>query len=130
MPKYLPGESGNPTGRPKGSSNRIPSNKEIKEGFKKLNNSALVKLAAFLSGDDPDLSFKASVKILDVNYQIMMEEEKQDRISKRKLQEQKHEKEVLDKRIEGRKELQADDMSVSVSSDKKGKVLTLHRNSQ
>ncbi len=85
MPKFLPGESGNKAGRPPNSKNKVPSNKDAIDELKKGNTKALAKLLELMRSGEESIQFKAAVKILDINYEIVMEEEKQKRIDKKKI---------------------------------------------
>lgn len=72
------GKSGNPRGRPKGAKAALPSNKAIKDAFKKNSNEALVKLLSILrNSEDEGNQLKAAVKILDVTYNIVVVEERE-----------------------------------------------------
>ncbi len=77
MGKFAPGESGNKAGRPPGSSNRVPSNAEIKKSIKRGSVKALNKLIKLLEDGNSDVQLKSAIKILDVAYEIVQEEEKQ-----------------------------------------------------
>jgi len=77
------GKSGNPRGRPKGAKAAIPSNKAIKDAFKKNSNEALVKLLSILrTSEDEGNQLKAAVKILDVTYNIVVVEEREAALKK------------------------------------------------
>lgn len=76
MPKYTKGVSGNPAGRPPGSTNKVPSNKEILDSLKRCNKAAINKLLSLLEAKSEETQLKAAVKIVDLNYQVAVEEEK------------------------------------------------------
>lgn len=62
MARFKPGQSGNPNGRPKGANSKIPSNKAIKDAFKKYGTEAVENLSRYMR----KYEFKASESAVKV----------------------------------------------------------------
>jgi|SRR5690606_25656250 len=71
---FKPGKSGNPLGRPKGSRNKVPSDKDIQDAFLAETIPTLQRLLKIR--DNPKSSdadvIKVGCKILDTSYKIMI----------------------------------------------------------
>ncbi len=76
--KWAKGQSGNLNGRPKGKSNKIPSDKKIIEDWKKGHNAAFIKLMELMTDEKSSekTQMTCAIKILDTNYQIIKDQEK------------------------------------------------------
>ncbi len=69
--KFQRGVSGNPNGRPKNSSNKIPSKKKIDQSFISGSKDAINKLSSLLKSDDESTRYKAATKIVDEAYKLL-----------------------------------------------------------
>lgn len=71
------GKSGNPSGRPRNSKNKVPTDAAIKDGFKKGSPEALNKIMSIMRNSENEANvIKAAFKILDTSISIVMEEDK------------------------------------------------------
>jgi len=63
-------EGRNTNGRPKGSKNKIPSDKDFHDALKRSSNEAIEKMVSIMRKGTENNQLKAAVKLVDARYQI------------------------------------------------------------
>ncbi len=110
MAKFKPGESGNKNGRPRGTSNKVPTTKQLHEMLSRREKAMIdVIVEIALNNENPNARLKAALAHMGFSIQI------RDMVMK----EAKHKVEMKQKELEVKqkqKELSEEDESGSVSA--------------
>jgi len=78
----------NRRGRPVGSKNKLPSDPALKELLKKNAPEAIQKLVSLMrNADKEETQLKASIKLIDMTYTVVLNDEKQNGIQKAQSEE-------------------------------------------